>query len=543
VRAPGHAFALAEKDGDEIVLEPDAMLTLDANGLRACLVSVGPYDDYTEEHENDAMFRIEYRRAIAWRWISDDRWAICVSTELVDEAMGSHKEIHLVVHWRDSRSAMLKVRLARGARESWTVPCEPLVRALPLDVSIVAPADVRAGALAVHLGAVPAHDEHSRVESFSWGSIVSPFMSRFWVDRTVPLGSTTIHFETAPAGVQLCLAARDKTTSSYGRIVFVHNGSSRTLELRPAFELVGRVVSGIDSSPLKTADMGWEFVDGDKTIWGWQAWNRHFALERDGSFRLRGPQAPLAADDTPLDPPGTCSVVINAPGFEHFERRFDTAGARRFDCGELRLKPLAPQVVLAAGHGLTPKSIEWSSMHTWSDSALIWLLRNGALESDGSMDVYVLEDDASVPEHRAFIAAAPTDGAWVATPWPTEPPRWLTLYMIGDDVEGDRLFERQSDGRYAAVPRREMDLVLECGVAPPDGKGWWLGWKRGELWGTLGVPSPNVVGNVVRVHVSVPEDASLYWSIDSFPPTASGTNGGIGGSIAFDAITGKIVLR
>jgi hypothetical protein len=73
VRAPGHAPALVAKDGDEIVLEPDALLTLEADGLRACLLSLGPSDDYVADHENESVFRPEYRRAIAWRWISDDR--------------------------------------------------------------------------------------------------------------------------------------------------------------------------------------------------------------------------------------------------------------------------------------------------------------------------------------------------------------------------------------------------------------------------------------------------------------------------------------
>ena len=422
------------------------------------------------------------------------------------------------------------------------MPCEKLVAALPLDVTIAAPADARAGTLAVRLETV--NDiEHGHIERQKWGSIWFQSPTTFRLDRTVPIGSNTIHFESAPAGVQLSCSARDNATSSYGRVVFVHDGSPRTLELRPAFEIVGRVVSDVDSAPLKTADMGWQFVNGEELVWGWQAWNRHMALERDGSFRLRGPQAPLAAADAPLDPPNTCKVEINAPGYEHFARRFETAGARQFDCGELRLKPLAPQIVLAPGHGLTPKAIEWSTMHTWSSTDFMWNLRNGVLESDGSMGVHVLEDDASVPEHRAFIAAAPPDWEWIATPWPAEPPRWLTLYVVADNVNEDWLFERSADGRYVAVPRRETDLVLECGAAPPEGKRWWIGWKRLEQWGMLGGPPPSDVGNVLRVHVSFPDGASLYWSIDATPPTASGTNGGIGGSIAFDAITGKIVLR
>jgi hypothetical protein len=342
----------------------------------------------------------------------------------------------------------------------------------------------------------------------------------------------------------LCLAARDNASSAYDRIVFVHDGSQRTLELRPAFELVGKVVSGADASPLKTADLGWDFVEGTNSVLGWHSWQRHAVLERDGSFHLRGPDAPLAAVDAPLDPPSTLALSINAPGFEHYEHRFETAGARRFDCGEVRLKPLATPIVLAPGHGLTAKSIEWSHMHT-SPANVVWSIRTGVLESDGSLGVHLVEDDASVPEHRAFVASTGPDWSPLATPWPDDPPpHWITIYAITDDLEGDRLFERQGDGRYAAVPRRNFDLVLECGAAPPAGKRWWIGWKWRDQWGALGGPPPNVVGKVVRVHVSAPDPgASLIWSTESTPPAASTASGELGGSLPFDAISGTVVLR
>jgi hypothetical protein len=543
VRAPGHAAALASKDDDDVVLEPDALLTLDANGLRACLTSIEPYDVAITDHENEAMFRPEFRRAVAWRWLSDNRWGICVSTELIDEASGDSNEIEVAIHWRDSHSAMLIARLEAGARETWQVPCETIVAALPLDVTITAPHDERAGTLAVRLSSVSSDVDDGRFERLQWGSVSYRPPNSVLLDRTVPVGSNTLHFEAVPTGVRLSLAACDNGNASYGRTVFVHDGSPRTLELRPAFELVGRIVSDADESPLAAAGIGWHFGEGRELAWGWQAWDPHQTLERGGSFRLRGPQAPLSVAGAPLDPPSALTVRVDVPGFEHFERRFETAGARRFDCGELRLKPLTPQVVLAPGHGLTRQSIRWTGLRTSTPANVLWLVENGVLESDGSMSVHLREDEASVAEHRTFATSQLPDGAWAATPWPEAPSHWINLAVHFDDRDEDWLFERQSDGRYAAVPRREMDLVLECGASLPSDARWRVGWKWRDQWGGL-ANAPSAIGTTWRLHVSFPADgATLWWSNTWMPPANSGANGGIGGTIPFDAITEKIVLR
>jgi hypothetical protein len=544
VRAPGHAPAPARKDGEEIVLEPDALLTLEASGLRACTASIRPYDAYafSEAHESESVSRDELRRAIAWRWMSDDRWAICVSSDLIDEAT-SDRDITISVRWRDTRWALATFVPTPGARETWTVPCTQSGASSPLDVTVTAAVGERVGALSVHLGVVRTDVEHGHSEQQRWGVVHFQVPGNFWTDRKLPADASVVHFDFVPTGVSLCLAVRDDASSAYGRIAFVHDGSARTLELRPAFELDGTILSGADASPLAMADLGWQFMDGPDQVWGWHSWQRHAPLDRDGSFRLRGPDAPLSAAGSQLDPPNALELFIDAPGFERYEHRFETAGAQRFDCGEIRLKPLATQIVLAPGHGLTAKSIEWSSLHT-SPVYVVWSIRNGVLESDGSLSVHLLEDDASVPEHRAFVAATAPDWAPLATPWPDDAPHWITIYAIADDLEGDRLFERRSDGKYAAVPRRNVDLVLECGAAPPAGKHWWIGWKWRDQWGALGGPPPNVVGKVVRVHVSAPDPgASLIWSTESTPPAASTASGELGGSLPFDAISGTVVLR
>jgi hypothetical protein len=438
---------------------------------------------------------------------------------------------------------MLTARLEPGARETWQVPCEQFVAALPLDVTITAPHGEREGVLSVRLITANPDLDGRRFDRLPWGSVSFRPPTYVLIDRSVPVGSTTIRFEAAPTGVQLCLLARDDGNASYGRIVFVHDGSPRTLELRPAFELVGRIVSDVDASPLAIVDLGWHFDEGPVPAFGWQASDRRMKLARDGSFRLRGPGALLATVKAPLDPPSALTVRVDVAGFEHFERQFDTAGSRRFDCGELRLKPLTPQVVLAPGHGLTADSIRWSGLRTSTSAYVLWLIEYGVLESDGSMSVHLRADETSVPEHRTFATTELPDGSWAATTWPETPARGIVLQVHAGDRDEDWLFERQSDGRYAVVPRREADLVLECGETPPQHTRWRVGWICRDQWGLL-ANAPSAIGKTWRVHVSFPADStSLWWSNAWTPPASSGVSNEPGGSIPIDAITGKIVLR
>jgi hypothetical protein len=541
VRAPGHAAGLAQNDGDVIVLEPDALLVLEAHGLRACTASIGPSDNFIQAHEDETQLRPELRRAIAWRWLSDDRWAVCVTSELAQEAHGGDP-ITVAIHWRDERRAEVEFNASPGARATWTVPCEQLVSGGPLDVSIVSPPGEGVGIRTVHVWRIRGAPEGGRAETQSWGVIQFQPPNDFWLDRTVPYFQGPVHFDFVPTGVRLSLSARDTATSAYGRIVFVHDGSPRTLELRPAFELIARIVSDDGGSVVATANLSCEFFDGSERVWGWQAWQHHAEPAGDGAFHLRGPVNPPQREEVPLDPPSTLKLSVAAPGFEPFEQRYDTAGAVRFDCGEVRLKPLAPLLVLAPGHDLVPKSIEWMSLRASSRPDTGWNIRNGALASDGSMSIYLVESESSTKDTRRFDAWSVAKP--LQLPWPTDPSRWLVIHVSLGDRDEEWLFERQNDGRYGAVPRREREVVVELGALPAEGKGWTVGWTWQDQWGCLSGIAPRRVGESIRMRIATPaEGASFWWSSTGTPPGILGAPKDVGGSVPLDASSGRIVLR
>lgn len=541
IRAPGHVAALARKDGDEIVLEPDALLVLEAHDLRTCTNSIRNWDPYQGPSDRP---RLQMQRACSCGFLSSDAWALAVDHELIHEALPSPgAEPEAVILFRDHHRADVQFHPIEGARARWTVPCDDLVPGAPLQLHLERPAEERAGDVVLRMTRPHETDPDARRERFEWGSAtIYPHESVCMDDQRLAAKLQDFTFDFVPTATRVSIAGRDEASSAYGRIVFVHDGSARKLVLRRAFALVGRVVSDVTSQPVPNASAAWGCYEGKEYVWGWQSGSGLTPIGADGVFELRGPGAPLTELQSPLDPPAHVTLTLHAPGFEPLEETFDTAGAQRFDCGELRLKPIGAQIVLAPGHELVPKSIEWMNLRLSSRPDTAWNIRNGALADDGSMNVYLVESDTSSKEVRLFDAWSVEKS--LQLPWPVEPSRWMVIHVILGDRDEDWLFERQSDGRYVAVPRREHEIVLECAALPAPDKRWGIGWAWKDQWGSLGVEVPHHVGEIGHVRFTAPaEGASLWWSAGWAPPGVLGAPKDIGGSVPLDGLSGKIVLR
>ena len=545
VRAPGHLPATATRDGDELVLEPDELLILEGHDLRSCTSAIRIDWPYHNAGDPGEPISDEIQRVCMCGYLTSDRWAMAVSHDLAGGAY--HEGATAEVIWREGYRADVHFRTEAGLRGTWTVPCDDRPPSAPLTVHLQRPPGVAAGPIVLRVVDCSEQRSDGRTENFDWGSVVAYGRESLWAPevRVNPDASEHV-YEALRIGEPLLVFARDETSGAFGRVVFDHDGSSRTIALRPAFELVARLVSAVDASPITSARFGWRFPDGKEQVYGWHCSSGRTFSYGDGVFRRLLPEEPLLRPEEPLETPPRLILSIDAPGFEFFERAFETAGAGRLDCGELRLTPKVGHLELAPGHGLTPKSVEWQGLRVSARPELQWSVRSGALGADGALSVYLLESEESTSEKPLFRAGSWQPPELSHAAWPAEPSRWLVLHVLLEERDEDWLFERRADGRFAAVPRSERELVLECAALPPQdtpNSAWLIGWMWQGQWGQL-CGGPGKVGEVARVRVSFPAgDASIYWSAKGPPPGVFGAPKETGWSIPVEEIHGKLVLK
>jgi hypothetical protein len=539
LRAPGHVPKLVTRFGEELVLEPDMLLTLEADGLRTRTRSIR-IDDRWSHGERPLM--PEMRQAVAFGFLSDDRWCVAASHDLLRAAV-FRGELDVTVLWPDHQRADVHVRIAPGARVGWTVPVDRGARGAPLRLHVRRPAEEPPGDVSLTVN-LPHEGDEAIWEQFAWGRVAIYDPRQLWLDaQKLEAGSSDYTFDFLPTGVPLILGAHDRTTCAYGRMSVVHDGTDRTLDLRPAFVLRGSLLSAEDRTPVGPANFTWEFRDEPDTRADWRC--EKFPLRTDpaGRFEARGPRQITLHEVMALDRPSRLFIEIEAPGFERFERAVDTAGAQTFDCGELLLTPRAAELTLAPGHGVTPETIAWMQLRVSSMPDVYWDVRGSGLNADGSMLISIMEAEGSTRDRRLLKGRRLGSGEDVRLPWPSEPGRWLTIHMLLGDRDETRLFERRTDGGYAPVPRREVVLDLKCGAIPAGVEWWHLGWQLDEQWGFFGVDVPGVVGESSRVRFSVPVGASLWWSPQQTPPGLYGASADVGGSMPIESVPERFILR
>lgn len=539
LRAPGHVPQAVTSFGEELELEPDALLTLEAKGLRTGTRTIRVSNPYRTQ---GSPMTPEMRQAVAFGFLSDDTWCVAVSHDLVRAAI-HQEDFEVEILWPDHQRADVHLRALPGARGAWTVPVDRGAVGSPLRLHVQRPTDQPAGDVVFRLKIADGiyHDAVA-VEQFAWGSVAIYDPRSLWMDeQRLNAERSDYTFDFLPHGVPLMLGARDEATSAYSRMTFVHDGSDRTVELQPAFVLRGCLLAADDKSPVTTVNFTWAFRDEEETEYYWRCEKFPLVTHPKGYFEARGPMHVTLRDEMTLEPPSRLFVQVKTPGFETLEREFDTAGARSFDCGEILLDRRPAQITLAPGHGVSPEFLRWMDLRISAMPDVFWEMRGGVMNSDGSMSISLEDTENSSKDLPLF--ASKSDAGDDPRAWPVEPGRWLTIGLLLGDHDESWLFERQDGGSYVVTPRREVELDIRCGAAPPEGKYWRLGWQLHEQQGGLGVDTPSIVGETTHVRFSIPVGAQIWWSTGSHPPGVQGAPANIGGSAPIESLQGRLVLR
>ncbi len=546
IRAPGHVPVTAANAGTELVLEPDELLILEGHDLQSCTSSIRIGWPYHYEDDPGEPCSGNMQCACMSGYLSADRWAMAVNHELLLQTLD--EDAPVVVLWRDGHRADLHLKPVAGLRGNWTVPCDGRPACAPLTLHVQRPSGSPAGPITLKV-VHPRTGESGQptLETLDWGSAVTYESDVIWAeDVRIAPDANEYSYSALRLGEPLLFFARDETSGAYGRAKFEHDGSARTISLRPAFELVLRLVTADDASPITDAHVWWEFPDGKDQVWGWHCGDGRTSHAADGVFRRLLPESPLLREEEPLEVPPTIHVHVEAVGFEAWDKRYETSGAQRLDCGDLRLIPKAGQLVLAPGHGLGPRNVDDGTLRVSASPEINWSVRGGVSSGDGSLTIYLDESEDSKRNAPRFRAQSFLTDSWTSAPWPAPQSAWLVLDVMDEKVEGPWLFERQADGRFAAAARSEREIVFQCDALPPldtPHVTWCIGWMSHDQWGIIRGSSWQV-GMVERMRVTFPAGgASIYWSAKGPPPGVLGAPKEIGGSIPVEEINGKVLLK
>lgn len=495
VRASGHRSAVFEAGSTEIVLEPDALLLLRAPHLRRCVQELEIEDPFLERGRAGSAEDVRRPEVAVWGFLSDSEWAVAVSAEAVLREFGLDG-LSVSVFMRDGRRFGVAFHATSGNAGTWNVPCEDLLPASPLAMVVARLPTASRRAVRIQLSGPDIYRDGSK-EFLPWGIVWHMPLESWHEIRELSLEQDRIEFPVAPLGMEITAVAQDLESYAYGRTVFVHDGTPRYVELLPPLRVGGRLVDRLEGTPVARAALYWQCRVEGQAVFGWHAQAHDAELGADGSFLLAGPMTAPGASSMPLEPPGKLWLRVEAAGYRVLELERELNGVRELDVGELLLERRVPELVLAAGHGLTPRQIAWMRFEIAGQPGRSWEVRWGRLAADGSLELHFAD-----PETGKERPSEP-------------PPDWSTAQALILYAQDDRIpvraFERDPDGRYAAVEMRRHEIEFAVEPSASD-LIWSIGWEwRGLFAVCTGVTRP-AAGETVRVTLHAPADgARLAW--------------------------------
>ncbi len=516
VRAPGHVPGTAIRLEDEVVLQADALLVLEGSDLRNCVVSIAPFPwlAFLDTDYAPSM-RERFARLETHGFTSTDRWAIAVSGDGLGESFGYRHELEVHVEDRNYRLIVVEFRATRGARGSWTVPCDARLPVAPLDVAIVRPADAVHGELVCNLHIYAERDVLRELPQ-SWGRVVLQPGLRFTREGRVPANEDRWHLADVPLREHAVLTVMDQESQANGRLFFVHDGTPQRIELRAGFTLTGRIAVPAGTALPTRMNMCFgrpaDPPDRQARIEAFSSDMRDVPIATDGAFEVRGPQRVPLWREISAEPPVELALQIEARGFEIHSSRWPLGAATRVDCGTLVLVPSSAPIVLAPGHGFRAETLDWMTLRSGTGPKDWWTIRCGRREVDTSLALVLDREWLARNDPDARDAAK--DALEIERAH-AERPSSIAIEALVVDIGSDwgRAFVRGADGRYERVEERDYTIeAAASAVVEPDSQ-LTIGWQWRGIPQRLVTLGPGRAGQRNTLRFVAPRDGvHLWWS-------------------------------
>jgi len=532
IRAAGHLASDVALGVSEVVLEPDALLTVESAHIRTWAKQLATFehqDSFSSGAEVELWGKAQ-KSGILAEFPDANHLLVAFSPAVLVRAFPG--DVDVSFRSEDGRPIEIMLRPVSGLRATWNLPAEQPLAAAALDLEVQDEGE-RPDYVRFMIQEIDPQDAGGTRLEFPWGSVhIGPTKPPEFPDL-VWGRPTNLRLEGLPLGGHYYICARD-SNDHYGLLDFIHDGRGRKIVLALPYAVVGRVVDAQSSvgivrpdvrarPPGEIGNLDWFQGAGPTDEQG------RFELHLPGMFWGTWSGKPS------LDAPERIALVVSGEGYRSAHVEFGWEGRRRVDLGEIALERNAHPIVIGEHDLVIQPWADLSGLTFGDEPALEWAVRHLLQQAEGDHEIE-LACEANGAEIEPLVSCRDLlrcEGS--QRPFVRQPGE--LLFCSG--ANGEALaFRRGERGIYHQVPRRLRRVSVECAELPKDGGVWTVGWRGGGTW--AGFRKVSAKGRIAA-GLALPEMATeLWWSAGEAPPDLCKRPGG---ALALDGNAQTIVLR
>ena len=479
VRAPGHVEQSLSIELTDLELEPDALLTIDLNGIQNHLTRVNIPAGYGEASQS------EFGELSTWGFVGSNQFALAVNAQdYATQFEGSDLRFTLQLGAHEGLNVELFLREGLRAQVSLPAICEVRPTA-PLDLVVTRNGAEVDGDYTLGIWRIPSGVAAGAREWFFNNGKVS-LMDVCMVSKMEVVAGTARMPELV-IGDGYRISAFDRHGGA-GVVEVRHTGAPVWIDILGGVSVRGTVRS-YDRAMPGVIRASWSFggVGREEEPLGltgsagrWIGGAEALSISENGALEIiaarRGfPGRPPRS----VEPPSLIQLELLASGFVPWVREIETNHSFEVDLGAIELIPLEPSFILESHPFVDTKSMAYSTvLMSGFDQMGTFEINAAKAISDESWSIYLtVEGSGETPCHFRFRGP----NGFSSAPFPISPPKAMVVYgkvegQNGHVPIGFRLADNSGVPRYQAVPAIAQSIEVDFRGTIPWASEVSLGW-------------------------------------------------------------------